>query len=73
MTLLELSAQYASGAQAIRLRIGELRAAIRTEESPEQVWALRRRIAVLEPLLREARELAALTAHYYDKRGMRHE
>lgn len=73
MTLLELSVQYASGADAIRLRIAELRAAARTEESPERAWALHRRIAALDPLLREARELAALTAHYYDKRGTRHD
>ena len=34
---------------------------------------LRRRITELTPLLQETRELAALTAHYYDRSYHRHE
>ena len=60
MTLLEMSAVYADSAAALRLRIAELR-------------ALRARIAALDPLLREARALAKLTAHYYDRSYRKHE
>ena len=60
MTLLEMSAVYADSAAALRLRIAELR-------------ALRARIAALDPLLREARALAELTAHYYDRSYRKHE
>ncbi|MEG2176748.1 MAG: hypothetical protein RRY97_07730 [Oscillibacter sp.] len=70
MTLFEISESYASSAGAIRLRITELRLASRREEDDEIRRALLRRIAVLEPLLRETRELAVYTAHYYD-RGVR--
>ena len=34
---------------------------------------LQRRITELTPLLQETRELAALTAHYYDRSYHRHE
>ena len=64
MTLLEMSALYAESAAALRRRIGELRQAARE---------LRRRITELTPLLQETRELAALTAHYYDRSYHRHE
>ena len=39
----------------------------------EESRALRRRIAELTPLLQETRELAALTARYYDRSYHRHE
>ena len=72
MTLLEMSAQYAYSAAAIRLRITELRAAAK-QADPETAQLLLRRIAELTPLLRESRELAFLTAHYYDRRCRTHE
>ena len=67
MTLLEMSAVYADNAAALRLRIAELRAAMGALSDPEELRALRARIAALDPLLREARALAELTAHYYDR------
>ena len=67
MTLLEMSAAYRSSADAIHGRIVELRAWERAQEDPEAAFRLRRRIDELMPLWREARELAALTAHYYDR------
>ena len=45
----------------------ELRLLERAQEDPEAAFRLRRRIDELTPLWREARELAALTAHYYDR------
>ena len=67
MTLLEMSAWYAESADAIRQRMAQLRAQERTEADPEAARRLRLRIETLRPLLRETRELAALTARYYDR------
>ncbi len=67
MTLLEMSASYGRSAAVIHGRIVELRALERAQEDPEAAFRLRRRIDELTPLWREARELAALTAHYYDR------
>ena len=72
MTLLEMSAVYADSAAALRLRIAELRAAMGALSDPEELRALRARIAALDPLLREARALAELTAHYYDRSYRKH-
>ena len=73
MTLLEMSAVYADSAAALRLRIAELRAAMGALSDPEELRALRARIAALDPLLREARALAELTDHYYDRSYRKHE
>ena len=67
MTLLEMSALYAESAAALRRRIGELRQAARELKDEEDRRLLQRRITELTPLLQETRELAALTAHYYDR------
>ena len=73
MTLLELSVHYANRAAAIRSRILELRAQERITPDPEEARRLRRRIEELQPLMREARELAVLTARYYDRSYRRNE
>lgn len=66
-TLSELSVQYRSAADAIHGRITELRGLARAERDPDALFHLRRRIEELMPLWREARELAVLTARYYDR------
>lgn len=71
MTMLELSAAYGDSAAALRERIRELRAAKRNTSDPTELHALQDRINALNPLLREMRELALLTAHYYDRRYVR--
>ena len=68
MTLRELSYEYKEHGDAIALRIRELRAAAKETEAPETKNRLQRRMAELKPLLQEARELAVLTRHYYDRR-----
>ena len=73
MTLLEMSAAYRDNAAAIHGRIVELRTLERAQEDPEAAFRLRRRIDELTPLWREARERAALTAHYYDRSYHKHE
>ena len=67
MTLLDMSAQYADSAALIRARMRELRAEARKQDDPDVVSALNRRISELTPLLRECREIAELTARYYDR------
>ena len=66
MTLLEMSALYAESAAALRQAARELK-------DEEDRRLLQRRITELTPLLQETRELAALTAHYYDRSYHRHE
>lgn len=73
MTLFEMSASYRDSAAAIHGRIVELRGLERAQVDPEAAFRLRRRIDELTPLWREARELAALTAHYYDRSYHKHE
>lgn len=72
MTLLEMSVQYADSAAAIRSRIVDLRAAERDQADAEAARLLRLRINALLPLWREQRDLAALTAHYYDRSYHKH-
>lgn len=73
MTLLEMSVRYADSAAAIRARMAVLRAAARAEEDPEVRRRLQLRVEALRPILRETRELAVLTARYYDRSYHKHE
>ena len=73
MTLLEMSASDRASAAAIRQRMVELRIQERAQPDPEAASLLRRRIDELTPLWREARDLAVLTAHYYDRSYHKHE
>ena len=73
MTLSEMSAAYADSAAVLRERIVALRLAERTQTDAEEAFRLRQRIAALMPLWREARELASLTGHYYERSYHRYE
>lgn len=73
MTLSELSVQYANSAAVIHNRIADLRAAERAQADAAAAQRLHLRINALLPLWREMRELAALTAHYYDRSYHKHE
>ena len=66
MTLQELSPQYARQAETVARRLRELRQQELAEGDPQAAQTLRQRQQELRPLLREARELAEHTAHYYD-------
>ena len=72
MTLQELSPQYARQAETVARRLRELRQQELAEGDPP-AQTLRQRQQELRPLLREARELAEHTAHYYDRRYIRRE
>lgn len=68
MTLREMSYEYKAHADDLALRMKELRSAAKEAKSQTEKYKLERRIAELRPLLQEARELAVLTRHYYDRR-----
>ena len=67
MTLKEMGGAYRDQAEVLRERIRELRTARLREESGEERLRLDRRIAALEIICRETRELAALLEHYYER------
>ena len=73
MTLLELSAEYARSEALLRGRISLLRAQLRSAPDSETARRLQSRITALDPLLREMRVLAQLTAHYYERSYHKHE
>lgn len=67
MTLAQLSVEYRSHAAVLKTRIDELEQQYkRTRSKPERL-ALERRIRLLSGMYRDAKELAALTEHYYDR------
>ena len=73
MKLSELSPAYRAGEEAILGRIRELSDRLEVAVDPEEIAALRRRIRDLRPLQRECRELAELTARYYERGYHRNE
>ncbi len=67
MTLQELSKDYEAAAQPLRARLRQLRQLLTETTDPEEIWHIRRRIAVLTPILTEMNELAELTERYYER------
>ena len=67
MTLTELSKEYRAQALVLRCRADGLRAALRATETEAERLLLDGRIRTLETMWREARDLAVLTEHYYDR------
>ena len=67
MTLQELSVCYEDAAALLRARLRLLRQLLAQETDPQQRLRLKRRISELTPMLTQTRELAELTAHYYDR------
>ena len=67
MTLYELSFAYEESADLLRTRMRELRQAEKLATNYAEKQRLRRRLAELDPLLREMRELTALSRRYYDR------
>lgn len=73
MTLAQLSPLYQESAAAIAQRIKQLQAQLLEEMDEEAAFQLRQRIRELQPLLRQTRELAELTAHYYERSRSRND
>ena len=72
MTLYQMSYVYREDALRFRMRITVLREQARTAEG-EGKLRLKRRILELQQLLRQSRELADLTRHYYERGYYRNE
>lgn len=73
MTMRELSIAYRESADLLYARIKQLRLLASQCDDPEELWHLRRRVTELMPMYEQARELADLTAHYYDRGYWRNE
>lgn len=73
MTLYELSFAYEQSAEALRLRMRELRQAERSTTDSHERRRIHQRLAELDPLLREMRELTMLSRHYYERSYHRNE
>ena len=67
MTLYELSFTYEESANLLRARMRELRQAEKLAENFADKQRIRRRMAALDPLLREMRELTVLSRRYYER------
>jgi hypothetical protein len=67
MTLREMSALYRASALRLEAKLLHLEALARLEADPAAAQALRIRAEALAPLEREMRELAVLTARYYER------
>lgn len=67
MTLLELSVQYRAAAGALNVRLRELRAQQERCAGERERAVLADRIRILAAMWRQTRELAVLTARYYEK------
>ena len=72
MTLYQMSYVYREDALRFRMRITVLREKARTAEGEDKL-RLKRRILELQQLLRQSRELADLTRHYYERGYYRNE
>ncbi|MFI3312336.1 MAG: hypothetical protein R3Y62_00475 [Eubacteriales bacterium] len=68
----QLSATYAASASLLRQRLRELRR-LKKRATGEELWWLKRRIAILTVMLTQMNELEELTAHYYDEGYHRNE
>ncbi len=67
MKLSELSDGYRQAAIPLREKLRLLRQALKTADEPQRRAALRHEIALLAGILTQCRELAELTAHYYER------
>ena len=67
MTLYQMSYVYREDAVRFRMRITALRQKERAAATDEEARQLRQRIADLKTLMRQSRELAELTQHYYER------
>ena len=72
MTLYQMSFVYREDALRFCMRITVLREQARTAEGEDKL-RLKRRILELQQLLRQSRELADLTRHYYERGYYRNE
>ena len=72
MTLYQMSYVYREDALRFRMRITVLREQAKAAEGEDKL-RLKRRMLELQQLLRQSRELADLTRHYYERGYYRNE
>ena len=72
MTLREMAQVYRANNEPVRLRLRELRLAVRLSRDEVERAQLKRRIADLTPIYREGRETAAYLERYYAGRRRQH-
>lgn len=73
MKLCELSADYEAAALPLQEKLRHLRRELRQCAVPARRAALRHEISLLAGILTQCRELAELTAHYYERGFYRNE
>lgn len=73
MRLEELSEGYRQAALPLREKLRLLRQALKAEDDALRRAALRHEIALLSGIMTQCRELAELTAHYYERGFWRNE
>lgn len=67
MKLCELSQGYWAAAQPLKRRLRELRKALKLCDDPVDRASLRHEIAQLSSIMTQCRDLADLTANYYER------
>lgn len=73
MRLHELSTGYLSAAERLQRNLRTLRQELRHCQDPHQRVMLRHQIAKLARIMTQCRDLAELTAHYYERSYFRNE
>lgn len=67
MRLAELSEGYRQAALLLREKLRILRLELKAADDPQRRAVLRHEIALLSGIMTQCRELAELTAHYYER------
>lgn len=67
MKLAELSEGYLQAALLLREKLRLLRQELKGADDPQRRAVLRHEIALLSGIMTQCRELAELTAHYYER------
>ena len=73
MKLCELAEGYRAAALPLKKRLRELRVQLKAAQDPLTRASLRHEIALLSTIMTQCRELAELTAHYYERSYYRNE
>lgn len=73
MKLAALSEGYCQAALPLRDKLRLLRRELKLADDPQRRAALRHEIALLSGIMTQCRELAELTAHYYERGYWRNE
>ncbi len=73
MQLHQLSPGYEQTAALLRLKLRALREAVKNSSDPQKTAQLKHEISLYSGIMTQCRELARLTAHYYERSFYRDE